>query len=531
MFRNLLLTAASLLLLTGTVSAAVYTQDAAATAEDEAITLNVRGVQLGQVLEMISVKKKVNIVTGVDTKVGVTANFYDASLEEALDWVLNPLGLGWMYDGKVYHVLPLDELDIVESPLVHHLVSPNYIAASELQKFVLPLLSPRGSVVLSDEPTVGIPSNGEDAGGNSSAMQDTLLIIDQPDVIERIDRLVDRLDVRPRQVLVKATLIEVRLDETNRWGVDLAALSGGPHFSDFDSLGDLANVFTDGDPLEAGTMTGTTSGFTSPDGDGLRIGYVGSSISMFVEALQLVADTNVLANTEVLALNKQRGELIIGGRLGYFGATTVSDGISQQAVEFLEVGTQLRFRPFIGDDGFVRLEIHPQRSSGVVDPVTNLPTETTSEVTTNVMVRDAETVAIGGLIETRDVRTESKVPVLGSLPGVGWLFSSEETEVERSEIIVLLTPYILENGEVHEDGRPIMERAEQDSRVLRDAMGPTSRVHMAGDYLSEAREALAMGRLDEARALCDRALKIDPLGEGVLDLSMEIDDALAEAGR
>jgi type II secretory pathway component HofQ len=75
---------------------------------------------------------------------------------------------------------------------------------------------------------------------------------------------------------------------------------------------------------------------------------------VFLEADQRVADTNVLANTKVLALNKMRGELIIGGRLGYFGATTVSQGISQQEVEFLEVGTQLRFRPFIGDDDFVR---------------------------------------------------------------------------------------------------------------------------------------------------------------------------------
>ncbi len=531
MFRTLLLTAASSLLLTGALSAAVYTQDTAVNAEDDAITLNVRGVQLGQVLEMISVKKKVNIVTGVDTKVGVTANFYDASLEESLDWVLNPLGLGWMYDGKVYHVLPLDELDVVESPMVHHLVSPNYIAASELQKFILPLLSPRGSVVLSDSPEVGIPSDADNAGGNSSAMQDTLLIIDQPVVIDAVDALIRRLDVRPRQVLVKATMIEVRLDETNRWGVDLSALGGGLHLSDFSSLSELGNVFNGGTAQSAGSITGSTSGFTTPGGDGLRIGYVGTSISMFVEALQQVADTNVLANTEVLALNKQRGELIIGGRLGYFGATTVSDGISQQTVEFLEVGTQLRFRPFIGDDGFVRLEIHPQRSSGVVDPVTNLPTETTSEVTTNVMVRDSETVAIGGLIETRDVRTESKVPVLGSLPGVGWLFTSEETEVERSEIVVLLTPYILENGEVHEDARPTIERAERNSDVLRQQMGSTSRTNFASDHMHEAREALAKGRYDEARALCDRALKIDPLGDGVIELSMEIDDAIEAAGK
>ena len=87
-----------------------------------------------------------------------------------------------------------------------------------------------------------------------------------------------------------------------------------------------------------------------------------------------MADTNVLANTKVLALNKQRGELIIGGRLGYFGGTTV-DGIVDGRVPR---GRHAMRCPFIGNDGFVRLEIHPQRSSGVVDPTTGLPTEQTS---------------------------------------------------------------------------------------------------------------------------------------------------------
>ena len=80
----------------------------------------------------------------------------------------------------------------------------------------------------------------------------------------------------------------------------------------------------------------------------MRIGFIGQDVSVFLEALQSTADTNVLANTELLALNKMQGEIIIGGRLGYLGGTTVSNGISQQSVEFLDVGTQLRFRPFMG---------------------------------------------------------------------------------------------------------------------------------------------------------------------------------------
>jgi type II secretory pathway component GspD/PulD (secretin) len=257
---------------------------------------------------------------------------------------------------------------------------------------------------------------------------------------------------------------------------------------------------------------------------------VGKNAAFFLEALQKVADTNVLANTKVLALNKMRGELIIGGRLGYFGGTTVSDGISQQTVEFLEVGTQLRFRPFIGSDGFVRLEIHPQRSSGVVDTETGLPTEATSEVTTNVMVRDGETVVIGGLIESRDVQTVKRVPFLGYLPVIGWMFSTESTEVKRTEIIVLLTPKVLENGARAQDGELEVDRAEAGRDRFRQGFGPVARVEQARRTLEDAREALGRGNLDSARSLCDRSLLLDPLADGTLELSQEIDARLAERG-
>ncbi len=539
MFRCLLLIA----LATAFVAAPVGAQD-----DDGLVTLNVRATSLGQVLEMISVQQRVNIVTGVDTNVPVTANFYDASLEEALDWVLNPLGLGWVFDGKVYHVMPLDDLDAIEQPLVHSIIHPNYMTVQELQAFVLPLLSARGSVVLSEASQEGIESGSSEAGGNDSTLPETMLVIDTEDAIRRIMQLVAELDGRPLQVLVQATMIEVKLDETNKFGVDLALLGGGTSFSDFESLTALdtpysapttfvpgefgAGGLAAGAPFlqPSGTSSAVTSGFTDPTGDGLRIGWVGSGAAVFIEALSEIADTNVLANTEVLALNKQRAELIIGGRLGYFGGTTVSDGISQQTVEFLEVGTQLRFRPFIGNDGFVRLEIHPQRGSGVVDPDTGLPNETTSEVTTNVMVRDGETVVIGGLIETRDVATESKVPVLGHLPGIGWLFSSETTEVERTEIITLITPHILENGETFQDGSLIKERYERDSEYFRDSFGIEARYTQGQAVQEEARAAMNAGRLEEARMLCDRALKIDPLAEGLVDLSVEIDRRLAGQG-
>jgi type IV pilus assembly protein PilQ len=495
----------------------------------EPITLAVQQVPLGQVLEMISVKQQVNIVAGVDTTVPVTANFYDATLEQALDWVVQPLGFAWSFDGKVYQIMPAATYDLIQRPLVHHVFHPNYVSVQELQKFLTQFLSPQGRMVAGDPSEVGIPSGADDAGGMTSTQAETLIVIDNQQAVDSMIAMVRELDQRPRQVLVEATILEVKLDETNKFGVDFNIIDG-EQFEDFNILGDPQHVYntTTAGVTPPGTSTAGQSGFTD-SGDGLRIGYVGSNVAVFLEALQTVADTNVLANTKVLALNKQRGELIIGGRLGYFGGTTVSDGISQQTVEFLEVGTQLRFRPFIGNDGFVRLEIHPQRSSGVVDPTTGLPTEQTSEVTTNIMVRDGETVMIGGLIETKDVNETSRVPILGYLPGVGWLFSKEKTSTVRSEIIVMLTPHIMEDGDTSKaDAGEYADASRAGTRQMRKNAGPVERVEQAYRQLQDARDALARGDLDEARLLCDRSLLLDPMGDGALDLSREIDARMAD---
>ncbi len=511
------------------------------------ITLNVQQTPLGSVLESIAVSQRVNIVANVDTAVPVTANFWDATLEQALDWVLTPLGLSWVYDGQVYTVMAAADAATLQAPLVHHVFRPNYISAAELERFLTQFLSPRGRIVMSDAPGAGIPSTGDEAGGMTSTLPETLVVIDTQDTIERMAGVVGELDEQPRQVLVEATILEVRLDESSRFGVDFALLDGAG-LSSFESLAAPGSVYSaptlaaPGDPI--GGLTSPTSGapFLTPSGTtsigqsgfsegpgstGMRIGYVGDNAAIFIDALQTVADTNVLANTKVLALNKMRGELIIGGRLGYFGGTTVSDGISQQTVEFLEIGTQLRFRPYIGNDGYVRLEIHPQRSSGVVDPVTGLPAESTSEVTTNVMVRDGETVVIGGLIETRDVNSTSRVPFLGYLPLVGWLFSSENIEVERTEIVVLLTPRILENGARSEPGERLLADHEVGTQAFRRNYGDLARVEHARRVLDEARAAMEAGRLSEARALGDRSLLLDPLADGALAFSAELDARIA----
>ena len=119
--------------------------------------------------------------------------------------------------------------------------------------------------------------------------------------------------------------------------------------------------------------------------------------------------TNVLATPRVLVLNKQRAEIQLGHRLGYRTLVTNLTSTVQQ-IQFLNTGTLLRLRPFISDDGMIRMEIHPERSTGAID-ANGVPQTNTARMTTNVLVPNGATLVIGGLIENQDdVTTRAACP-------------------------------------------------------------------------------------------------------------------------
>src|SRR6185295_1507773 len=125
-----------------------------------------------------------------------------------------------------------------------------------------------------------------------------------------------------------------------------------------------------------------------------------------------------------LALNKQKGEVIVGNKDGYL-TTTVTESAQTQTVEFLDTGTRLVFRPFIGDDGYIRMEIHPEDSSGGLQGSSNLPFKITTEVTSNVLVKDNHPIVIGGLFREASNTGRWEIPGLGNLPLAGPLFRQQ----------------------------------------------------------------------------------------------------------
>ncbi|HQY89323.1 MAG TPA: type II and III secretion system protein, partial [Tepidisphaeraceae bacterium] len=192
---------------------------------------------------------------------------------------------------------------------------------------------------------------------------------------------------------------------------------------------------------------------TSFGGSGLKLGVVKNNIAMFLEALETTADTVLLANPKVLVLNKQRGEVRVGSELGYRSQTLTADSTTAGSVEFLETGTSLMFRPFIAEDGFIRMEVLPEESTGTLvdDSGGKLPQKQTSKVITNILVKDGKTIVIGGLFRETNATSRGQVPGLGSAPLIGGLFRKQSDDTVREELIILLTPHIVKDHDMYSD--------------------------------------------------------------------------------
>ncbi len=241
-------------------------------------------------------------------------------------------------------------------------------------------------------------------------------------------------------------ILRAELKDENALGIDFSLVGG----VDLENLGATSRGITDitlgllpQDRFERfNSNVSTDFAGDVPDG-GITVGIIKDQVAVFLRALEQVTDTTVLANPKVLALNKQKGQVIVGRRDGFM-TTTVTETQAIQTVDFLETGTQLIFRPFISDDGFIRMELHPEDSVGFVN-AQGLPSEQTTEVTTNVIARDGDTILIGGLFREVTSETRRQVPWLGSLPGVGSLFRSRNDATTREEVIILLTVHIVKD--------------------------------------------------------------------------------------
>ena len=487
------------------------------------VEMHVNDVSLLEVLRMLSLQSRRNIIASSNVSGHVTANLYNVTMAQALDAILQSSGFVYREKDNFIYVYTAKELADIDrsarkvSTEVFHLY---YTPAANAATMIKPALSADAQIAVTAAAQSGIDTLATDAGGNSHASEDMLVITDFTDNLDKVRKILKEVDRRPQQVLVEATILAATLNDNNALGVDFSVL-GGVKFDQF--LASPASTLSDAQAKNLTTTNGDqTNGrgnygvggtsFTNnvPPG-GLRVGVLTNNISVFVQALESVTNTTVLANPKVLSLDKQRGYVHVGRSDGY-QTTTVSSTTSTQTVQFLDSGTTLVFRPYVGDDGYVRMEIHPEDSSGGLTAA-NLPFKSTTEVTTNLMVRDGRTIVIGGLFRESSGTSRGQVPLLGNIPVLGTLFRQQQDQTTRQEIIVLLTPHILkEDSAYNKLSEEAMKRMDALRIGVRKGMMPFGRERMAEMEYENAVSELAKPKPDVAQALwhLDAAINLNP---------------------
>jgi len=485
-------------------------------------------------LRLLAQRYQKNIVPSpnVDGVLSFT-RLYNVTFDEAMEAILGPT-LKYEKVGQLIKVYTKDEYEKIKQDkdrMVHRVFILYYVTADEALKLIKPVLS-QSAVVQASTPAeseisggsggaTGAPGGlGSGGGGDSLAQNDTIVVYDFPENIQKAEQIIKSIDVRPKQVLVEATILSARLTEGMELGIDLNFL-GGVDLKTTETTSqvgttDTTITSTSQNPLEQvakGSFAGSpiqVTGFATFGGVGLRAGISADNFIAFLTALESVTDVTVLANPKILAVNKQEGSVLIGRNLGYRSSTTISTGgiATEGEVKFLQTGTQLVFRPYIGDDGYIRMDIYPKDSTAELN-AQGVPDESTTELRTNIVVRDGETIVLGGLFRDVVSTTRKQVPLLGDIPIIGSLFRGTTDQTQREEVIILLTPHIIEAaGQTDGD-----ERAADIARKrcgARQTLQGIGRTKLAEDYYVNAVRYYSDGNSVEALAELKKALQLRP---------------------
>ncbi|MBF0522282.1 MAG: secretin and TonB N-terminal domain-containing protein [Candidatus Omnitrophica bacterium] len=372
----------------------------------EKISLDYNDVSLISVLKSIAYSYNFNIVITKNVIGKVSAQLKDVSLDEALHAILSVNGYAFTRKGNIVYIMPKSEVEQVSES-----VALSYLPAKEAKQLLSKSISSKGDIEVNES-------------------TNSLVIKDFPQNIERVRKLIADIDTAPIQVLIEARIVDIDTKEFENIGTSLKV-----HYNPISGhLGSL-NATVNALGIAPTDTTGTGQFSLSPK-------WRSFSTDLVIDALVQENKARILASPSIATLNGQEARIIIGQRYPYTQSTSVTGSTSTSSTQFVDVGTSLRVIPMVSPDGWITMKVHPEVSS-VVDVTSAGPQIDTREADAMIRVKDNETIVIGGLIKKEDTREKNGVPVLRSIPILGWLFRQHSSTVNNTELTVFITPHII----------------------------------------------------------------------------------------
>jgi general secretion pathway protein D len=265
----------------------------------------------------------------------------------------------------------------------------------------------------------------------SDDTKNSLLVMANDRDYQRILRVVQGLDVVPSQVLIEAVIAEVDLNDDLQYGVQWQLQKGG---------------------TPTATFSGAASGGLASIFPGFNYAFNAANVAATLSALNTLTHVNVISTPSLMVLDSKTARLQVGDQVPITTQTATSTVTASTAIvnsiTMQDTGVILSVTPHINESGRVQLEIEQEVSSVV--PTTsssiNSPTIQQRRVKTTVVVNDGEVLALGGMIQETASKSSSQIPFLGSLPGIGAAFSNKDNAVQKTELLVLMTPRVIRDG-------------------------------------------------------------------------------------
>ncbi|MEI6807982.1 MAG: type II secretion system secretin GspD [bacterium] len=339
-----------------------------------------------------------------------------------------------------------------------------YIAADEAAKTLNTLLTKRTATIA----TAGITGGGRDSTGGGSTISiephpaNNALIVDaMPRDFELVKQLVLDLDTMPQQVLIEIVIAEVSAKDEDAFGVDMVAV-GSPSSVGEDLLVGGLTTRQDANALMSAIQTGLfPNGITVGLAKGMRGATDGSVSAAYplmlnLNAIEQKGKFNILSRIPLLAQNNKDAMASIVNNIPMLKSTVQGAAANLQVIQNIDrvdVGIKLKLTPHINPGGEVMMTLNPTIEA-IIDPgslANNLaPTIAHREVSTTVTVPDGRTLVLSGLMRQDRTSTVRQVPFLGSIPILGWLFRRTTDGVEKTNLIILVTPHVIKDVETAE---------------------------------------------------------------------------------
>lgn len=409
----------------------------------EVVTLDFEGTDIKDVIRLMSETSNVNIIFGPEVSGTISIHLRDVPFDEAFRTILNLKGLVASQLGS--NVLRVTTPDILarertKSVLFTKTIPVNYVKADEMQMHIQSVMA----------------TNGRKGTITIVPESNSLVITDSEEGIAQSEILIAQLDKRPKQVMIEARIMEMRLDNGFDLGVQWEYAATNATQDGFRFLGAPTDETTrvtwkqaDGTTIGAVTPfkgAGTGVSLPAPIGSGgaISFGFVQNDkiLSATLSALVTQSKAKVLSSPKVVTLNGQEAKIEATDDIP-FNTQTISNGTVSNAITMINAGIKLNVTPTINAENRITLIVKPEASFPDYTRSDTTPTIRKRQAQTTVVVKDGDTLVIGGLISDDDQKTVAKIPLLGDIPIIGIFFRQTHTSKRRNELLVFVTPRII----------------------------------------------------------------------------------------